>query len=60
MPTASTTGPKEEKKSGERNPGKPDLARIPAAAFWASTKLSATTYIGSSILTHCKIFKSLT
>lgn len=60
MPTVSRTGLKEEKDSGVRNPGKPYPARIPSAAFWASTKLSLTTYIGSSVLSHCKIFKSVT
>lgn len=60
MPAASQAGLKEEKDSGVRNPGKLDPARILLAAFWASTKLSLTTYFGSSILSHCKIFKSVT
>lgn len=57
MPALSRTSLKED--SGVRKPGKLDPARIPSAAFSASTKLSLSTYIGSSVLSHCKILKSV-
>lgn len=60
MPTVSRTSLKEEKDSGVRKPGKLDPARTPSAAFSASSKLSLTTYIGSSVLIHYKILKSVT
>lgn len=59
MPAVFRTSLKEEKESGVRKPGKLDPARIPSAAFLASIKLSLTTYISSSVLSHYKILKSV-
>lgn len=59
MPAVSRTSLKDE-DSGVRKLGKLDPARIPSAAFSASTKLSLTIYISSSVLSHYKTLKSVT